>query len=35
MKKFVKLALLGGLIVGFVACGESGDSAKNTTQTES
>lgn len=35
MKKLVKLALLGGLIVGFVACGESSDKAKNAPQVES
>lgn len=35
MKKLVKLVLLGGLIVGFVACGESSDKAKNATQVES
>lgn len=35
MKKLVKLALLGGLIMSFVACGESGDNAKNATQTKS
>ncbi|WP_276896332.1 MetQ/NlpA family ABC transporter substrate-binding protein [Helicobacter japonicus] len=35
MRNLLSWLFLGGLIVGFVACGESGDRAKNATQVES
>lgn len=35
MRNLLSWLFLGGLIVGFVACGENGDNAKNATQTES
>ena len=35
MRNLLSWLFLGGLIVGFVACGENGDNAKNATQVES
>lgn len=35
MRNLLSWLFLGGLIVGFVACGENGDRAKNATQVES